>query len=119
MPIEPLAVSAYTMVNALGRGVDATVNALLSGSTGLRPCDFEDAELPTWIGRVDGLEEAPVNGALAAYDCRNNRLARLTLAQDDFEQAVIRARERYGPQRIGVRRPDVGRSRRRIATRYF
>jgi 3-oxoacyl-[acyl-carrier-protein] synthase-1 len=102
MPIEPLAVSAYTMVNALGLGIDATANALLSGSTGLRPCDFEDADLPTWIGRVDSLEDAPVTGALATYDCRNNRLARLTLAQDDFEHAVMLARARYSPRRIGV-----------------
>jgi 3-oxoacyl-[acyl-carrier-protein] synthase-1 len=90
------------MVNALGRGVDATVNRLLSGSTGLRPCDFEDADLPTWIGRVDGLEDECIKGDLTPFDCRNNRLARACLDQDGFASAVKAARDRYRPARIGV-----------------
>jgi len=102
MPISPLAISAYTLVNALGRGVDATAERLLSGASGLRPCDFEHADLPTWIGRVEGLEEARFDKKLAAFDCRNNRLARMTLMQDGFEARVARARERYGARRIGI-----------------
>ena len=39
---------------------------------------------------------------LAAYDCRNNRLAQLGLEQDNFIEAVTVARQRYGRERIGV-----------------
>jgi len=102
MSISPLLITAYTMVNALGRGIDETLTALQEGRSGLRPCDFEDADLATWIGRVEGLEDKPIGGDLCAFDCRNNRLARLTLEQDDFAAAVKAARQRYGAHRIGI-----------------
>ena len=100
--MEPLAIRAFTLTSAIGRGVPATLAGLRDASGGLRPCDFEDVGLETWIGRVDGLEDAPVNGVLADYDCRNNRLAALGLAQDGFEAAVADARARHGADRIGV-----------------
>ncbi len=75
---------------------------MLECRSGLRPNDFETASLDTWIGRVDGLENEPVTGRLAEFDCRNNRLAQLGLRQDGFEEAVARARKRYGPHRVAV-----------------
>jgi 3-oxoacyl-[acyl-carrier-protein] synthase-1 len=101
--MKPLAVTAYTATSALGRGAGAMLEALRNGTSGLKPNDFDRAaELRTWIGRVAGLEEEPVTGALAAFDCRNNRLAQLGLAQDAFRQSVANAVERYGPRRIAV-----------------
>ncbi|TDJ18959.1 MAG: beta-ketoacyl-[acyl-carrier-protein] synthase II, partial [Gammaproteobacteria bacterium] len=50
MPAEPLIISACTLVNALGRGTRACFDALEEARGGLRPCDFEDADLDTWIG---------------------------------------------------------------------
>ena len=102
MAIEPLAMTAHTVTNALGRGVTASLNALRRGASGLRPCDFEDADLPTWIGRVAGLEDESLTGEFAAFDCRNNRLARLGLEQDGFSAAARAARDRYGADRVGV-----------------
>ena len=102
MAMKPLAVTAYTMSNALGRGIAASLAALRQGRSGLRPCDFEDATLATWIGRVAGLEDEALSGEFAAFDCRNNRLARLGLEQDGFDAAVRAARQRYGAERIGV-----------------
>ena len=102
MAIAPLALSACTVTNALGRGLAASLLALKNGLSGLRPCDFEDANLNTWIGRVAGLEQAPLTGPLTPFDCRNNRLAHLALLQDDFTAAVQAARARYGADRIGV-----------------
>jgi 3-oxoacyl-[acyl-carrier-protein] synthase-1 len=102
MAIKPLAVTACTVTNALGRGMAASLAALRNGESGLRPCDFEDADLPTWIGRVAGVEEEPLTGEFAAFDCRNNRLARLALEQDGFSTVVRQARDRYGAERIGV-----------------
>lgn len=100
--LVPVAITAHTLTNALGAGVDATRDALMAGRTGLAPCDFLDVSLPTWVGRVAGLDAQPITGALAAFDCRNNRLAALALAQDGFFDAVEAARSRWGASRVGV-----------------
>ena len=55
-----------------------------SAGPGLKPCNFEDALLKTYIGRVDGLEEFALEDGLERFDCRNNRLAWLGLQQDGF-----------------------------------
>ncbi len=77
-------------------------DALQQQRSGLRRCDFDGVELETWIGRVDGLEDEALPDALATYDCRNNRLAHLGLAQDGFRCDVEAAVARYGATRIGV-----------------
>jgi 3-oxoacyl-[acyl-carrier-protein] synthase-1 len=100
--MAPFTVSAMATANPLGLGLTATWNALRAEQQGLRPNDFEDADIKTWIGRVEGLEAEPITGDLADFDCRNNRLAIVGLRQDGFEQAVASARTRYGPDRIGV-----------------
>ena len=63
--MNPLKISAYTLTNALGYGRDATVSGLREGRSGLRACDLDDAPLETWIGRIDGLEAAPLPTSLA------------------------------------------------------
>jgi 3-oxoacyl-[acyl-carrier-protein] synthase-1 len=101
--MKPLAVTAYTATSALGRGSGAMLEALRRGASGLKPNDFElPGLLRAWIGRVAGLEDEPVTGALAAFDCRNNRLARMGLAQDAFTESVSRAKSKYGADRIAV-----------------
>ena len=100
--MQPLSVSHFTVTSALGRGLDATLAALRAGRSPLRRCDFETVDLPTHIGAVEGLDAHPLGGGLAAYDCRNNRLAQLALDQDGFRDAVAEAAVRYGAHRIGV-----------------
>jgi 3-oxoacyl-[acyl-carrier-protein] synthase I len=100
--MRPLFVTGLSIASALGLGLEPTFAALRAGRSGLRANDFEPFPHQTWIGRVDGLESAPVAGELARFDCRNNRLAQLALAQDGFEDAVARARERHGAERIAV-----------------
>jgi len=99
--VTPLLLSHFTLASALGAGRAQTAAALRAGRSGLRPCEFETAVVPTRIGMVEGLE-APITGALANYDCRNNRLALKALEQDGFMAAVADARRRYGAHRIGV-----------------
>lgn len=101
-PMPPLAIRAYTATSALGRGLDAHAAAIASSQGGLRPNDFSSAPLPCWIGRVPGLEDAPLPPEQAGWDCRNNRLAWLALQQDGFADAVHAARERYGASRVAV-----------------
>lgn len=100
--MEPLVVSHMASVNALGRGVAATRDAVLAMRSGLAPNDFTADRLDGWIGRVAGVENDPVAPHLARYDSRNNRLAGLALREDGFEAAVARLRERFGASRIGV-----------------
>ena len=105
--MAPLILTRYTIVSALGRGLDETHQALQNRRSGLRPCDFEDARLTTYIGRVDNVEDVFIGDSSAStkleqFDCRNNRLALLGLHQDGFIQAAIEARERYGAHRVAV-----------------
>lgn len=98
--VKPLAISAFTSTSAAGVGLAALSAALTTRRSGLRACTLAP-DLQTFTGEVAGLD-APIAGALARFDCRNNRLARLALAQDDFTAQVLRARERYGPARVAV-----------------
>jgi 3-oxoacyl-[acyl-carrier-protein] synthase-1 len=105
--IPPLQISAYTATSAVGVGKAPLLDALENSRSGLRANDFGEEQpgrsrLPTWIGRVDGLEELRLPEPLAAWDCRNNRLAWLGLQADGFIDAVAAARARYGPARIAL-----------------
>ncbi|WP_246628530.1 beta-ketoacyl-ACP synthase [Methylomagnum ishizawai] len=101
-PMPSIAIRAYALVNALGVGRAATLAALRSGCSGLRPCDFPGTDLATWIGRVEGVETLPLPGRWARYECRNHRLARMALECDGFAERVAEARGRYGARRVGV-----------------
>lgn len=100
--MTPLAVTAYTATSALGRGLSAQLDALRDARSGLRANDFSSAPLDCWIGRVAGLEEAPLPIDFATWECRNNRLAWLGLNQDGFLDRVRLARDRYGAHRIAL-----------------
>jgi len=100
--VRPLVISRLAIVNCLGRGLRAVAAALRERRSGLAPCAFDTVALDTYVGEVGGLDDYRVHGELAAYDCRNNRLAQLALEQDGFADAVARARDQYGARRIGV-----------------
>ncbi len=101
-PISPLRISAYTACSALGRGRNATLEALRTRTAGLSENDFGPQPVKTYIGRVTGIEHEPLPEHLAHWDCRNNRLAWIGLNQDGFVDAVAAARERYGPSRVAI-----------------
>ena len=104
--MPPLAVTAHTATSALGRGRDAHLTALRAERGGLRRNDFgplmDGAPLPTWIGRVDGLEQAALPDPQAQWDCRNNRLAWRALNQDGLFAAVRALRDRHGAERVAI-----------------
>ncbi|SFN31256.1 beta-ketoacyl-[acyl-carrier-protein] synthase family protein [Variovorax sp. OV329] len=101
-PIPPLRISAYTATTAVGVGKTALADALQTARSGLRANDFGDAPLPTFIGRVDGLESLKLPEHLSRWDCRNNRLAWLGLQADGFLESVATARSRYGASRVAL-----------------
>ncbi|WP_064746064.1 beta-ketoacyl-[acyl-carrier-protein] synthase family protein [Lysobacter antibioticus] len=105
--MPPLAVRAYTATTALGRGLEAQAQALRERRSGLRRNDLVplapgEAPLDCWIGRVEGLEEAALPAPLAGWDCRNNRLAWLSLQADGMETAIAAAVARHGAERVAV-----------------
>ncbi len=99
--MNPLPITASTIVSAMGRGMSETLVALQARRTGLRPCDFGQTT-SGHIGRVDGLEDYRLPDPLRRFDCRNNRLADVALRTDGFAEAVDSARVRYGAERIAV-----------------
>jgi len=101
-PPGPLAITQHTLVSALGQGRDATFDAMQAGRTGLAPRGFETADIGAWLGVVDGIDTLDWRADLAAFDCRNNRLAELALRADGFGDAVRRAAQRWGAHRVGV-----------------
>lgn len=98
--MRALALSRFSLVTSLGIGAAATATALRQGRSGLAPNHF--AALATYVGAVAEIDERPLTGDDARFDCRNNRLAATALEADGFSDAVAGARERYGADRIGV-----------------
>jgi 3-oxoacyl-[acyl-carrier-protein] synthase-1 len=100
--MRPLVLSAFTATSCLGRGLAPTLAALRAERSGLAPCAFETVRLQTCIGEVAGVDDTTLPQGLAAFECRNNRLAWLALSQDGMAQAVAAAARRYGAGRVGV-----------------
>ncbi len=100
--MPPIAIRAFSATTALGRGVAAQAAALEARRGGLRRNDFGPAPLATWIGRVDGIEHMPLPGALAGWECRNNRLAWLALQQDGLPDALAALVDRHGAERVAL-----------------
>ena len=100
--MQPVAITQHTLTTALGAGRAATLAALRAARSGLAAKQFLDAGLQGWIGEVDGVDAVTLPARLREFDCRNNRLAWLGLEQDGFIDAVVKARARWGAERIGV-----------------
>jgi len=100
--MTPLAIRAYTATTALGCGREAQAVALRTRRSGLRRNDFGNDPLDCWIGRVDGLETAPLPAAWTRWECRNNRLGWLALQQDGVLDVVASMKARYGAERVAV-----------------
>jgi 3-oxoacyl-[acyl-carrier-protein] synthase-1 len=100
--MKPLLVKEFTATSCIGRGLEQTLDALVARRSGLKACEFETVRLDTHIGDVPGVDSQPVPAELKRFDCRNNRLAELALAQDGFLEAVEETVGRCGRKRIGV-----------------
>lgn len=90
------------MTSCVGDGLAPLRNALLAGTSGLKPYHIAGLGLDTWIGEIPGLDDTPLPPALAAYDCRNNRLALRALEADGVAEALRERIARHGPRRIGI-----------------
>jgi len=68
LSMKPLRVTAHSIACAAGIGVPALSSALRAGKTGLRPNDFGESPLSTWIGRVSGVEDVHLPAHLLDWD---------------------------------------------------
>lgn len=100
MSISPLSLTASSMVNALGRGKKATLEALQQKRSGLTLA--KNLDFSTWIGMVEDLNNVSLEENLTQFHCRNNQLAKLALDTDNFRSAIEEAKCQYGSDRIGV-----------------
>ena len=100
--MKPLLVKEFTATSCIGRGLEQTLDALVARRSGLKACEFETVRLDTHIGDVPGVDSQPVPAELKRFDCRNNRLAELALAQDGFLEAIQETVGRCGRKRVGV-----------------
>ena len=100
--MTPLRITGHSIACPAGIGVPELASALRERRSGLQPNDFGESPLPTWIGRVPGVEAVVLPGHLADWDCRNNRLAWLALTSDGFLETAVAARTRYGADRVAL-----------------
>jgi 3-oxoacyl-[acyl-carrier-protein] synthase I len=94
--VEPVAITAQTLVCAAGVGCEALSHALFDERSALTHSDVLD----TWWGRVPDLAALP--DAWAAWDSRATRLALCGLTADRFDTAVAAAVSRHGAARVGL-----------------
>lgn len=97
-----LHIAASTASTAAGPGLAALTQALMAQTSHLLSCDFETVALDTAIGRVKALDTFDFPEPWAKFDCRNNRLAALGLAQDQFTEHVKACAAKVGAHRVGV-----------------
>jgi len=100
--MQPLRVTGHSIACAAGIGQQALATALRNRASGLRPNDFSEYPLATWIGRVAGIEDVRLPDHLMEWDCRNNRLAWLALNADGFLERAVSMRSRYGADRVAL-----------------
>jgi len=95
----PLGIPAMGIVAPIGTGKAAVAEALFSGKRGLSQRDDLAIGRSVFVGAVTAPLPA-VPDDLAAFDCRNNRLLLLALAE--IREAVDAAADRLGRDRIAV-----------------
>lgn len=100
--MQPLAITATSLLSPCGAGSDAILNAMQNNRSGLTQNGYPGLDFNTWLGRVAGIETHAMEFAYQRYACRNNRLASQALGLDGFRDKVSKAIATYGANRIGV-----------------
>ena len=100
--MTPLHLKEFTATSCIGTGNGAMLDSIIEQRSGLQSCEFETVDIDTHIGEVAGVDAQALPSHLQRFDCRNNRLAEMSLQQDGFFDAVQDAAARWGRRRIGV-----------------
>lgn len=101
--ISPVAITAYSTVNACGVGNQALLQALKNNQSFLTPLTLFEVNFSTVVGEIKQ-ELAKIRPELAAYQSRNAQVAltALNYETDGLKAAIEVAKKRYGTNRIGV-----------------
>lgn len=101
--ISPVAITAYSSVNACGLGNQALLQALKNNQSSLSPLTLFEVNFPTVVGEIKQ-ELAQIRPELFAYQSRNAQVAltALNYQPDGLRAAIETAKKRYGANRIGV-----------------
>lgn len=97
-----IVVAAYTATSALGHGISSIQQSISGRESGLRPNDFPNCDIDTWIGRVAGVEDVILPARLQHLHSRNNQLAWLGLQQDGMPERINELVKKVGAARVGV-----------------
>ncbi len=92
----------YDLVCAAGVGLPAVRTALAQQQTGLKPNDFPECTLETFIGRVRAVDDFIWPQVDLEWQSRNNALVELALQQGTLLPSLARIRDKVGPARIGL-----------------
>ncbi len=102
MPIvirrRPVPITAWSLVNALGRSTAEVLAGLDAGRSGLGPSPLP-VTMETVVGAVPG-ELPPLDAGLASYDTRLARIGMMAFAE--VREAVDRAVARWGTSRVAI-----------------
>ena len=90
----------YQSTTAAGLDIKALRKSIDEQVSGLRENDFKHIDIPTWKGRVEGIEEIE----LGEWQSRNNALAALGLQQGTILERVEELKQRFSAARIGIAR---------------
>lgn len=101
--ISPVAITAYSTLNACGLGNQALLQALKHNQSCLSPLTLFSVNFPTVVGEIKQ-ELAQIRPELVAYQSRNAQVAltALNYQPDGLRAAIKTAKKRYGSERIGV-----------------
>lgn len=102
--MKPVFIDSFTATTCVGSGNHSLLAALKAGQSGLAQCEFDKANIDTWIGKISSVDnpENALPAALSRYECRNNRLAWLGLHQDGFLDSAKDIILRHGASRVGL-----------------
>ena len=83
------------IIAPIGRGQSAVAAALATGKRGLRRHETAN----TWVGAIDA-DLPGLDASLSGFDCRNNRLMAVAVAE--ITDSVAQAAAKFGRDRIAV-----------------
>ena len=101
--IKPVAITAYSTLNACGLGKQTLLQALQNNQSFLKPLTLFEVNFPTVAGEIRQ-ELVQIRPELEVYQSRNAQVAltALNYEPDGLRVAIETAKSRYGAQRIGV-----------------
>lgn len=99
---ERIVIVDFEATCAAGVGMQAIRQAIAEQKSGLKANNFPGCHLPTWIGRVDALDNYPWQLSNVQWKSRNNALIDLALQQGTLLSSLDSLKKNLGVEKIGV-----------------